>query len=335
MKILFLFTGGTIGSTTRGGTISTDNRKPYLLLETYRKRHGLEGIDYDVAEPYTALSENNTGATVRLLLESVAQYLDRDYDGIVVTHGTDTLQYSAAALSYAFSDIKIPICLVSSNYPIEKKEANGIPNLRGALRFIAEVGTPGVFVPYQNHADELRIHRGTRLQASSAFSDRVESIFDSYYGIFREGEPFVPNAAYRELPDALPAFGALPVPESCREIMILEPYPGKLYPPIAESVKYILHAAYHSGTINTEAEETARFFEEIRRRGITPFLLGATGGATYESTKMFTDFNLAPLYNLAPIAAFVKLWFFAIRYPEQAVTAEQLLSPLGGDIVPQ
>ena len=192
-----------------------------------------------------------------------------------------------------------------------------------------------MWVPYQNLGEELRIHRGTRLQASTAFSDRVESIYDSFYGSFCEGEPFRLSSRYRELPNALPAFGALPLPESCREIMILEPYPGKVYPPIAEPVRYILHASYHSGTINTEAEETSRFFDEVKRRGIHSFLLGATDGAAYESTKMFTELNLAPLCRIAPIAAFIKLWFFAVSSPDRHVTPEQLLSPLAGDIVPR
>ena len=333
MKLLFIFTGGTIGSTAHRGTISTDTKKPYILLETYRAIHGLD-MEYDVKEPYTALSENNTGTTLRLLMESVACYVNAGYDGIVITHGTDTLQYSAAALSYAFADTKIPICLVSSNYPIEKKQANGIPNLRGAIRFISEVGTPGVWVPYQNKNEPLRIHRGTRLQASSAFSDRVESVFDSYYGEFCGEKPFVRNEKYAELDDTLPPFGALPLPESCHEILVVEPYPGKVYPPIAESVRYILHASYHSGTINAESAETARFFAEARMRGIPAFLLGTTDGAAYDSTKVFTKLGLAPLCNIAPIAAFVKLWFFASASPTGSITAKDLLSPLAGDIIP-
>ena len=333
MKILFLFTGGTIGSTVCGDTISTDSGKPYLLLDTYKRKYGMP-FDYEAAEPYTSLSENNTGATLSRLIASVGTYLSGNYDGIVVTHGTDTLQYSAAALSYAFADAKIPICLVSSNYPIEDPRANGIDNLRGAIRFITEVGTPGVFVPYKNHGENLRIHRGSRLLPGTAFSDRVESICDSYYGTIREGVPFRRHRSYTELPDALPAFGALEIPAYCREIIILEPYPGKCYPPLSDRVRYVLHASYHSGTINTEAEATATFFREVKERGITAFLTGAAPGASYESTNLFDTLGIAPLYNLSPIAAFVKLWFWHLTNPDKPATQEYMLSPLGGDILP-
>ena len=60
MKLLFIFTGGTIGSTLHGDVISTDGDKSRKIIETYREKFGI-GFEYDAVEPYTALSENNTG----------------------------------------------------------------------------------------------------------------------------------------------------------------------------------------------------------------------------------------------------------------------------------
>ena len=54
------------------------------------------------------------------------------YDGIIITHGTDTLQYTSAMLGYMFDDVSIPIVLVSSNYVLEDKRANGLINLSKA-----------------------------------------------------------------------------------------------------------------------------------------------------------------------------------------------------------
>lgn len=331
MKILFLFTGGTIGSTVHGDFIGTDRKKPYLLLESYRKKYGID-FEYDAKSPYTSLSENNTGATIRALCECVGAHLAQGYDGIVVTHGTDTLQYSAAALSYAFADATLPICLVASNLPIEQEGANGIDNLHGAIRFIREVKTPGVFVPYQNPGEELRVHRGTRLLESAAFSDRVDSVRNSYFGSFAAGEAFCKNPAYRELPDATSAFGAQPLESTCHAILRTAPYPGKPYRVLPE-VKYILHASYHSGTINTVSAEACRYFEQAKARGITVFLTGVTTGAAYDSTRVFEKLGIAPLCDLSPIAAFVKLWMWHTAHPEQTATAADLLAPLAGDII--
>jgi L-asparaginase len=49
------------------------------------------------------------------LITTVKENLSSDYDGIIVTHGTDTLGYSAAALAYALGNGTVPVCLVSSN----------------------------------------------------------------------------------------------------------------------------------------------------------------------------------------------------------------------------
>ena len=332
MKILFLFTGGTIGSTARGDYITLDGSKPYLLLEYYKREYGMNFL-YEAVAPYTALSENNTGDTLRLLCESVRKRLSDGFDGIVVTHGTDTLQYSAAALSYTLADAKIPVVLVSSNQPIESPTANGLGNLHGALRFICEVGTAGVFVSYQNRGEDVKIHRGARLLSSPAFSDGVYSIYDSFYGSFPKDGAFCRNPAYRELPDSGDALSVLHLTANCDEILRVLPYPGNPYPTIPAGVRYILHESYHSGTVNTASPAATDFFEQAKARGIRVFLTGVAQGAAYESTSAFQRLGIEPLFGIAPIAAFVKLWLLSAARPQIEITAQMLQASLAADVV--
>lgn len=332
MKVLFIFTGGTIGSSAKGAYIGTDAQKPYLLLEAYRQKYGMD-FEYETVAPYTALSENNTGRTLGALMSCVDTYQNRAYDGIVVTHGTDTLQYSAAALSYAFADCKIPILLVSSNRPIEDPEANGLDNLRGALRFIAEVKTPGVFVSYRNRGESVKLHRGTRLLESPAFCDGVFSIFDSHYGAFCEGAPFVRNEDDHASADELPAMGAVSLGESCPHILRVLPYPGNAYGEVPKGVQYILHGSYHSGTVNTASPDVRAYFERAARAGIATFLTGVENGISYESTREFAALSICPIYGIAPIAAFVKLWMWTAANEGQTATAALLQRSLAGDVV--
>ena len=332
MKILFVFTGGTIGSTRQGDYIGIDGGKPYVLLEQYRAVHGVDFL-YDTITPYTALSEHNTGDTLRLLCGAVREALDGSYDGVVVTHGTDTLQYSAAALAYTLADVKIPVVLVSSNKPIEEENANGIANLHGAIRFIREVGTAGVFVSYQNKGERVKIHRGTRLLASPAFSDGVYSVCDCIYGYFPTDGAFCKNPAYHELPNALLPLCADNFAANCDEICHVTAYPGNPYPDLSPQVKYVLHSSYHSGTLNTASPTAVAFFEKMRKQGVSVFLTGVAGGVSYESTREFQALGICPLVGLAPIAAFIKLWLLSAQSPNTPVSAKMLLSPLGGDIV--
>ena len=83
MKILVIFTGGTIGSTVSGEYISTDGKKPYIILDKYNKEFS-NSIEWHTESPYTILSENATIDTYRMLAKSVKAGLSKDYDGIIV-----------------------------------------------------------------------------------------------------------------------------------------------------------------------------------------------------------------------------------------------------------
>ena len=329
MKLLFIFTGGTIGSTVNGDIISTDSKKPYLILEKYREIYGL-GFEYDILQPYTELSENNTGTTIRKLIGTVSENLSKGYDGIIITHGTDTIQYSAAVLSYTVKT-DIPLCLVSSNYTIENPKSNGLVNLHCAIRFIESVKTAGVWVSYKNQNDIPRIHKGSRLLERQAFTDCIFSIMDSYYGSFDGDFSFHTNPEYRELPDSMDYFIPDTLTEEADNILRIEPYLGMVYPNIDQKIKYILHGSYHSGTINTKSIFPSDFFAAANKRGIKIFLTGTESGECYESTQAFKDLHLIPVNNISPISAYVKLWLCAAAGYDPEVILGQALA---GDIVP-
>ena len=141
MKILVVFTGGTIGCGGEGGG-------KYMLTQMYLDRYG--DVDFDTAEPYTVLSENLEGSHMNMLADCLQSYDLNSYDGIVVTHGTDTLQYTSAFLAYIFDGLNVPIVLVSANYPLDDSRSNGFENFVGAIDFIKSGSGNGVFVSYKN-----------------------------------------------------------------------------------------------------------------------------------------------------------------------------------------
>ena len=110
MRIGVVFTGGTIGSRIdQSGYISAVREAPFLLLEMYREQYG-DDVDFFVEEPYCILSENLQADHLLRLAACVESMLEQeDLEGIVITHGTDTLQYSAAFLGYIFGGAKIPV----------------------------------------------------------------------------------------------------------------------------------------------------------------------------------------------------------------------------------
>ena len=329
MKILFVFTGGTIGSTESDGIISPDREKSYKIIDFYSKSYGID-FEYDVIEPYSALSENNTGDEVRLLCECVSENARRGYDGIIVTHGTDTLQYSAAALGYALGLSSVPVCIVSANRPIEHKKSNALDNLHGAVRFIESGAGKGAFVIYRN--DDSRTvyaHRATRLVGVKAFSDEVASIKEMPYGRFDKNFKFIKNGRYKEQDDAFSPLFAEGMSAVNESVLFITPYVGMNYPCLSDKVKYVIFNTYHSGTLDTRSAKAKEFFAEAVERGIRVYAVGVSGGVTYESAESFSSLGIIPLYNIAPIAAYMKLWLLESG---KMKVDELLQKPLSGDV---
>ncbi len=305
MKLLFIFTGGTIGSTQSGDTISVDAEKPYLLCEKYAEQHPVD-FTYDTLEPFSELSENFSGAHISALLDAVTKHA-QGYDGIVVTHGTDTLGYSAAALGYALGNASLPVCLVSANFPIENEHSNGIANLYGAISLIKSGDARGVFVPYQNNEGEcVYIHRATRLSTTLSLVDDVFSVLECPYGYVNAAGVFTKNPDFTEKEDALPPPPSLTLSEKSEGLLRVFPYPGMPYPEIPNGTRAILLDTYHSGTVDGKSAAAHAFLGAAKEKGIPVYV---TGNAAYDSTHIFDEHGVTRL-SLSPVAAYIKLWLY-------------------------
>ena len=330
MKLLFVFTGGTIGSTQSGNVIFADASKSYKILDAYDGRYGID-FEYDVAEPYNELSENNTGEHIKMLVECIKENESRGYDGIIATHGSDTLQYSAAAIGYCLGASSLPVCLVAANAPIESESSNALDNLRGAISFIRQSAGRGAFVIYRNSkGDTVLVHRAARLIASNAYSDEVMSVGGEPYGAFDGAFAFRKNPNYLEGTDEIEPLCASNLENTASEIMMIGVYPGMIYPSIPSGVKYVILNTYHSGTLDTKSQGIADFAREARRKSVRIYATGVYDGPCYSSATEFERLGITPIKGISPIAAYIKLWLISTagKCPD-----EDLRSSLSGDII--
>ena len=223
MKILVIFTGGTIGSTLSDGWISPDADKKYQLIAKFREVSSSKA-EFDSLTPYTILSENLSARELNLLIDCVRDKLSRDYDGIIVTHGTDTLPFTASALSLALGTDCLPVVLVSSNYPLEDSRANGLANFAAAVSFIESGAGRGVFVSYKNRNDRVNFHAGLRLLPHGELTDEVYSAGGSY--------AFYEHGSVTRCPDfrekALPTLESLSFCDA-PGILVVTAFPGDSY----------------------------------------------------------------------------------------------------------
>ncbi len=330
MKLLFIFTGGTIGSTQKGDVISPDLNKSYIILNAYNDKYGID-FDYDVKEPYTELSENNTGFHLKTLAECVKNNTEKNYDGIIITHGTDTLQYSASTIGYTVGLNSLPICFVASNAPIENPISNALDNLHGAINFIKQKAGRGTFVIYRNGAsDTVLAHRATRLLESMAYSDEVISVLNEPYGKFDASYNFIKNDKYHEKDDAIDTLSCENFTDTNERVQIIQMHPGISYPEISSNLKYIIVNTYHSGTLDTKSEKARKFFLDAKKKGVTVFATGIYDGPQYLSAKHFAELGITPITNLSPVVAYIKLWLADSMKKDPKQILGQSLS---GDII--
>lgn len=109
-----IFTGGTIGSSISDGYISTDPEMRYMLLKMYKESCGYD--DFVTDAPCTILSENINCSDFVIIAKAVHKMMLGNVEGIILTHGSDTIQYTASFLSCIEEFTHIPVMVVCSNY---------------------------------------------------------------------------------------------------------------------------------------------------------------------------------------------------------------------------
>ena len=309
-KILVVFTGGTIGSTASDGTINTSKQAPFKLLQLFTTQYpNTYDVEFDVLRPLQILSENLAPAAWVIIIEAIESNQPDKYDGIIVTHGTDTLAYTAAALSFYFNALKKPLLLVSSDYPLENTKGNGLVNFHSAVEFIRQQVAQGVFVPYRNTGKSMQIHQGSRLTCSLQLSGDFYSVQGNSFASF-DGQMFSKTATNE------PTITTDHVlkPEFSKGIMLVRPYPGLDYSHLnLAGVAAILHDLYHSGTACVTEQwgsnySLVEFVKRCKREGVTVYLAPAINSANaYQTTRALIQQGAQMIWNMSVEAAYVKL----------------------------
>lgn len=303
MKILVIFTGGTIGSVVKEGWISTDSSAKYTLINTYRSTS--DDVVFETKAPYTVLSENLSAAELKKLQKEVINALDGDYDGIIVTHGTDTLQYTASALEYSVCGCNIPVVLVSSDYPLEDKRANGHANFKAAVEFIRSKQAGGVFVSYKNDNKEFAdIHIASHIFQHSECSANIYSIDGFPYALY-DGKKIINSG--NTVADNCKGLQFIPFADSS-DILVIDSHPGDSFSYPLDSTKAVLIKPYHSATLNTSGSAFQSFCKKAKEKSIPVFVANVHPGISYESTKLFEKMGIITLPFGTYISAYMKIW---------------------------
>ena len=141
-KILLLTTGGTIASLA-----GSDGLQPHRSDVMEREIRQL-GTYYDITvkDVMCLDSSNIRPAEWQLIARRIFE--DRaGFDGIVISHGTDTMAYTASAVTFMLPDIDLPVVFTGSQLPLADILSDGPDNLRTAFAMAAS-GKPGVYLAF-------------------------------------------------------------------------------------------------------------------------------------------------------------------------------------------
>jgi len=309
-NILLVFTGGTIGSIATKGCIDTSAAAPFTLLQQFRQHYpDPQQLVFKTIQPLNLLSENLAPAAWKTLIAAIEAEQPAQYDGIIVTHGTDTLSYTAAALGLYFHALNVPVLLVSSDYPLDDSRANGLENFICAVDFIALINQPGVFVPYRNPQQMTVVHQGTRLASCLQLSGDFISVQHKSYMRYQDRRFSALNP-----PAATPFRRIALQPEFSGRILMIKPYPGLNYRTInLEQVDAVLHDLYHSGTACVsrqwgEDHSLPEFITRCRERAIKVYLAPIIQSTdAYQSTRTLIAQGAEIIWNMSIEAAYTKL----------------------------
>ena len=179
-KILLIATGGTIASQS-----GAQGLEPKLGAQALLSCVGeiFTFCDVDAVQIYNIDSTNVTPAHWILLAKTIQENYDK-YDGFVVCHGTDTMSYTAAMLSYLIQGSKKPIVLTGSQQPIDKEDTDGRINLRDSFLYATQDYACDVVIVFQG-----KVIAGTRAKKVRAKSyNAFTSVDFPYLAVIRDGK---------------------------------------------------------------------------------------------------------------------------------------------------
>lgn len=247
MRIALILTGGTICSRTApDGARRSDVGTASTVLEAhYRNAKPYSSVQFDVTMPLNCLSEDLTPDDWCTLLRAIAAVDFSRTDGIIIAHGTDTLEQTAAMLSAALCGISVPVILVSAIEPLDSPQTNGHANFEAAVKLICKHLAGGVWAVYENSDGEMYLHRGFELlpcahESRSFYSSTMQPVSAVY-----NAAPIHQKSTCIDMQMLAERAGTAP------EVLLLRPYNGLRYDKIPlEGTAAVVHATYHSETAN-------------------------------------------------------------------------------------
>ena len=316
MNVHVIATGGTISSHFDGHDWT--NLSGRALIDELGDPivPGVEQADVTVEDVATGPSSNLTTADMIAIAQQVRLALAEGADGVVVIHGTDTMAYTAAALSFMLENLGKPVIITGSQMPLCRIRSDGFDNLITSLILLER---------YADRIAEVCVYFGGRFLRGN----RSKKIDGEFFAAFDS-----PN---------LPRLGTVGIDFELNWDLIRPPIPGRaplrvqvigdatvaafrLFPGLkAESLGHMLESVqglvlecYGSGNAPHRDKAFMEVLRQATARGVVIVdvpqpIHGCADLSLYETGQALLDVGVISGFDMTPEAALAKLLYLLAR----------------------
>lgn len=347
-KLGLIYTGGTIGASVKQcGEFAKDLNLKRVRKELESKISLLRdrSIEYVWKNPVNVFSERMIASDWKSIAQAIDEAIKEGVSGIVVLHGTDTMAYTAAALSFMLQGVKVPVVLTGANEPLIKEETDATRNMTDAIFVAKQRGLRGVFVVFSGHPKRASyIHLGTRVRKYQFTSNCYMSVNAKPIGkVERNLLTRTPYIRYmnRDLLERVTKINRhkeyLLRENVCDEVFLFKVHPSFRATQIGECPgKGIILELYNSGTGCDIHTERYNLLQNIEKQKAPIFAtsqqLGSIDMSTYESSIRIRDAGVTQLGDMTTEAALAKLIWVLGQTQEIKNIKDLMLENLAGEI---
>lgn len=327
--VALLSTGGTISSKIdyRTGAVSPA-LTAHDLYDSVPTIRNIANIEPDII--LSEYSENIGPRHWTLITERIRdEILSGKFCGIIISHGTDTMHYTSAALSFSLQNLPIPIIIVGSQRSSDRPSSDAFLNLQGATTLAATSDFAGVYIVMHNSCSDKQVacHLGTRVRKNHA------SRRDAFHSIDILPIALVNDDTITRCPQYLEL--EIPSRDQNRKLIVKQKFDNrvmlfKFYPGfdpnfISQSVelgkKVLIFEGTGLGHISSEC------FNQISKAidsGVLIFMTsqciwGQTAMTVYNTGRDLLHLGVVPLSNMISETATVKAMWALANYEEQEI----------------
>ncbi len=267
-----------------------------------------------------------------ILLAQRIESLYEIYDGFIIIHGTDTLAYSAAALSFMLEGLDKPVVCTGSQLPVFEKRSDAFSNLNASIEVVLHGGIHEVAVVFNNN-----VYRGNRIKKRDVWD--FHAFYSPNYGLLLRLGIDLEKHESLYLPESPGNFHV--DTRLCPDIMHIPFYPGidfSFYnPALSEGrVRGVVIEAYGSGNIPSNNPGLDELFLHASRETIPVVICSQSpkGGVNlelYEAAEKASFYGLISAGDMTRETTLVKLMIALGRFTDSAHIKSFMAADIAGE----